>query len=64
MSKDIRLLFELMKWFWNWVVMTVVIVMSTAKYWIEDFKMAESAMLTSKVAGVLKVFIDMPCLES
>lgn len=64
MSKDIRLLFELMIWFWNWVAMTVVTVMNIAKHWIEYFKMAERTMLTSKVAGVLKVFIDMPCLES
>lgn len=44
--------------------MTVVTVMNIAKHWIEYFKMAERTMLTSKVAGVLKVFIDMPCLES
>lgn len=64
MSKDIRLLYELMKSFWNWVVMTVLTVINTAKHWTEYFTMAERAMLTSKLAEILKVFIDMPFLES
>lgn len=44
--------------------MTVITVMNTAKHWIEYFKMAEKAMLTSKLAEVFKVFTGMPCLES
>lgn len=44
--------------------MTVITVMNTAKHWIEYFKMAERAMLTSKLAEVLQVFTDMPCSEN
>lgn len=64
MLKDIRLLFVLMKSFWNWVVMTAINAMSTAKHWIEYFKMATMVMLTYMLDEVLNVLIDMRCLES